>query len=155
MGILPPTLLLKTWGKLEDRLSCFPTAFLRRPLVPPALVPPALVPLRLRLGGVYRAHKLHDLITDLGRGFVLNPVAHMVDFEIPHQTRKAGAEFFEGWIELPQPIQLSRNVKGRLGDLRAFPGPGKIEIRLGSAVVVQGAVKAGTLKFGYVMSDII
>jgi hypothetical protein len=51
--------------------------------------------------GVYGAQKLHDLVTDFGRGFVLNPVAHIVDFEMSHETRKAGAEFFEGWIELP------------------------------------------------------
>ena len=85
----------------------------------------------------------------------MNPVAHIVDFEIPHETRKAGAEFLEGWIELPQAIRFSRKVKGRLGNLRAFPSPGKIEIRFGGAVVVQGAVKAGTLKFSYVMSDVI
>jgi hypothetical protein len=53
--------------------------------------------------GVYGAQKLHDLVTHFGRGFVLNPVAHIVDFEMSHETRKAGAEFFEGWIELPKP----------------------------------------------------
>jgi hypothetical protein len=51
--------------------------------------------------GVYGAQKLHDLVTDFGRGFVLNPVAHIVDFEMSHETRKAGAEFFERWVELP------------------------------------------------------
>ena len=107
------------------------------------------------LAAVYSAQKLHDLVTDFGRGFVLNPVAHTVDFEIPHETREAGAEFFEGWIELSQAICLSRDVKGRLGDLRAFPGPGQIEIRFGGAVVIQGAVKAGTLEFSNVMSDVI
>jgi len=53
------------------------------------------------LSGVYGAQKLHDLVTDFGRGFVLNPMAHMVDFKVPYETRKAGAEFFERWIELP------------------------------------------------------
>jgi hypothetical protein len=61
------------------------------------------------LGSVYSAQELHELVTDLGRGLVLHPVAHILDFEIPHETGKAGAEFFDGWIE------------GRLGDLRAFP----------------------------------
>ena len=107
------------------------------------------------LAAVYGAQKLQDLGTDLGRGFVLNPVAHIVDFEIPYETRKAGAEFFEGWIELPQAIRLSRNVEGGLGDLRTFIGPGQIEIRFGGAVVIQGTVKAGALEFGNVMSDVI
>jgi hypothetical protein len=107
------------------------------------------------LAAVYGAQKLQDLVTDFARGFVLNPVAHTVDFETPHETRKAGAEFFEGWIELSQAVRLSRDVKGRLGDLRAFPGPGQIEIRFGGAVVIQGAVKAGTLEFSNVMSDVI
>jgi hypothetical protein len=34
------------------------------------------------LGGVYGAQELHELVTDLGRGFVLYPVAHIIDFEI-------------------------------------------------------------------------
>ena len=99
--------------------------------------------------------ELHELVTDLGRGFVLYPVAHVIDFEIPHQTGKAGAEFFDGWIEHPQAIRLPRNEKGRLGDLRAFPSGRQIEIRFGGAVVVQPAVKAGALKFSDVMSDVI
>jgi len=107
------------------------------------------------LGGVYGAQELHELVTDLGRGFVLYPVAHIVDFEIPHETRKAGPEFLRGWIEPFQPILLSRNVKGRLGDLRALPGAGQIEIRFGGAVIVQTTVKAGTLEFSDVMSDVI
>ena len=68
------------------------------------------------LGGADGAQKLHDLITDLGRGFVLNPVTHIVDFKIPHETRKARAEFLGGRIELTQAIRLARDVKGRLGD---------------------------------------
>jgi len=42
-----------------------------------------------------------------------------------------------------------------LGDLRAFIGPGQIEIRFGGAVVIQGTVKAGALEFSNVMSDVI
>ena len=99
--------------------------------------------------------ELHELVTDLGRGFVLDPVAHIVDFEIPHETGKAGAHFFHGWIELPQAIRLPRDVKGRSSHLRAFPGAGQIEIRFGGAVVVQATVKAGTLEFSDVMSDVI
>ncbi len=53
-----------------------------------------------------------------------------------------------------QAIRLPRNVKGRLGDLRAFPRAGQIEIRFGGAVVIEGAVKAGALEFSYVMSDV-
>jgi hypothetical protein len=59
-----------------------------------------------------------------------------------------------GWIEPLQAIRLPRNVKGRLGDLRAFPRAGQIEIRFGGAVVVQATVKAGTLEFSDVMSDV-
>ena len=83
------------------------------------------------------------------------PVAHIVDFEIPHETGEAGTKLFDGWIEHPQAIRLPRNVKGRLGDFRAFPSTGQIEIRFGCAVVIQAAVKAGTLEFSDVMSDLI
>jgi hypothetical protein len=38
------------------------------------------------LGGIYSAQKSHELLTDLRRGLVLYPVAHIVDFEIPHKT---------------------------------------------------------------------
>ena len=107
------------------------------------------------LGSVYGAQELHELITDLGRGFVLYPVAHIVEFETPHETGKAGAELFEGWIERPQAVHLSPNVKGRLGDLRAFPSGRQIEIRFGGAVVVQSTVKAGSLEFSDVMSDVV
>jgi hypothetical protein len=80
---------------------------------------------RHALGGVYGAQKLHQLVSDLFRGFVLYPVAHVVDFEIPHETGEAGTEFFDGWIKCPQAIRLPRNVKGRLGDFRAFQAPDK------------------------------
>jgi hypothetical protein len=40
--------------------------------------------------------------------------AHIIDFEISHETGKAGAEFFDGWIEHLQAIRLPRNEKGRL-----------------------------------------
>ena len=94
-------------------------------------------------------------MTDVGSGFVLYPVAHIVEFETPHETGKAGAELFEGWIERPQAVHLAPNVKGRLDDLRAFPSRGQIEIRFGGAVVVQPAVKTGALEFSDVMSDVI
>ena len=106
-------------------------------------------------GRVYGAQELHELITDLGRGFVLYPVAYIVEFENPHETGKADAEFFKGWIERSQAIRLSRNVKRRLGNLCAFPGAGQIEIRFGGAVIVQAAVKAGALEFRNVMTDVI
>lgn len=107
------------------------------------------------LGGVDGAQKLHDLVTDLGRGFVLNPVTHIVDFKIPHETRKAGAEFLERRIELTQAIRLARDVKGRLCDRCTLPGAGQIEIRFGGAVVIQSAVKSGSLEFSDVVSDVI
>jgi len=87
---------------------------------------------------VYGAQELHDLVADLGRGFVLYPVAHIVDFESSHETRKANSEFFYGGIESRQAIRLPRNVKGRLGDLRAFPSTRQIEIRFGGAVGSSG-----------------
>src|SRR5438132_7779601 len=39
-------------------------------------------------------------------------------------------------------------------DLRAFPRGGQIEIQFGGAVVIQATVKAGTLEFSDVMSDV-
>ena len=107
------------------------------------------------LGGADGAQKLHDLVTDLGRGFVLNPVTHIVDFKIPHETRKAGAEFLERRIELTQAIRLARDVKGRLCDRCTLPGAGQIEIRFSGAVVIESAVKSGSLEFSDVVSDVI
>jgi hypothetical protein len=107
------------------------------------------------LGSVYGAQELDELATDLSRGFVLYPVAHILDFEMPHETGKGGTEFFDGWIEHFQAIHLPRNEKGRLGDLRAFPSTGQIEIGLRGSVVIQATVKAGTLEFADVMSDVI
>src|SRR5580700_11582537 len=83
------------------------------------------------LSGAYGAQELHDLVVDFGRGFVLYPVAHIGDFESSHETRKANTEFFYWGIESRQAIRLPRNVKGRLGDLRAFPSTRQIEIRFG------------------------
>jgi hypothetical protein len=34
--------------------------------------------------------ELHELITDLGGGFVVHPVAHIIEFERPDETGKAG-----------------------------------------------------------------
>ena len=107
------------------------------------------------LGGTDGAQKLHDLVTDLCRGFVLNPVTHIVYFKIPHETRKGGAEFLERRIELTQAIRLARDVKGRLCDRCALPGPGQIEIWFGGAVVIQSALKSGSLEFSDVVSDVI
>ena len=107
------------------------------------------------LGGIYCAQELHDLITDFGGSFVLYPMAHIIDFNVPEQTRKSGAEFLEGWIELSQAIRLPRNIKGRLRDLRVFPGAGQIEIGFCGAVVIQAAAKSRTLEFSDVMGDVI
>ncbi len=97
------------------------------------------------LGRVYRAQELHKLFADFGRGFVLYPVAYIVEFEIPHETGKTGAKLFKRGIKRPQAISFTRDVKRRLSDLRAFPGGGQIEIRFGGAVVIQGAMETGAL----------
>ena len=108
------------------------------------------------LGGVYGAQEFHELITDQVRGFVLYPVANIVQFEPPNETRKAGAHLVHGKrIEFFESISFSPDVKGRLSDLRAFEGGGQIEIRFGGTVVVQATVKAGELKFRDVMIDVI
>ena len=108
------------------------------------------------LSRAHGAQELHQLVTDLLRGFVLYPVAHVVEFETSQETGKADSELVgRKWIELFQAIRLSCNVKGRLRDLRAFPGGRQIEIRLCGAVVVQATVKAGSLEFSDVMSDVI
>ena len=108
------------------------------------------------LGGVYGAQEFHELITDQVRGFVLYPVANIVQFEPPNETRKAGAHLVHGKrIEFFESISFSPNVKGGLSDLRAFESGGQIEIRFGGTVVVQAAVKAGALKFRHVMIDVI
>ena len=60
--------------------------------------------------GVYRAQELHKLVTDLSRGFMLYPVAHIVEFDTPHETGKTDAELIHGqWIELSHAIRLPRN----------------------------------------------
>ena len=87
------------------------------------------------LGRGYGAQELHELITDLARGLVLYPVAHIVEFEPPHETGKAGAHLVHcQWIKLFQAIRLAPNEKGRLRDLRAFESGGQREIRFGGAV---------------------
>src|SRR4029077_5241243 len=107
---------------------------------------------QVELGRGYGAQELHELITDLGRGFVLYPVAHIVEFERPDETGKAGAHLVDGqWIDLFQAIRFPQNEKRSLRDLRAFESGGQSEIRFGGAVVVQAAVKAGALKFRNVM----
>ena len=47
------------------------------------------------------------MVADFGRGFVLYPVSDIVDFEMPYETGKAGAELFGGWIEPYQAIRPS------------------------------------------------
>jgi hypothetical protein len=44
---------------------------------------------------MYGAQKLHELFVDLGRGFVLHPVTHIVDLEISDETGEASAEFVD------------------------------------------------------------
>jgi hypothetical protein len=66
----------------------------------------------------------------------LYPVAYIVEFEVPDETGKAGAKLFKRGIKRPQAISFTRDVKRRLGDFRALPGGGQIEIGFGGAVVI-------------------
>jgi hypothetical protein len=87
---------------------------------------------------------------------VLHPVAHIVEFEPAHETRKAGAHLVHAKrIEFSHPVCLSPDEKGRLSDFCAFEGGGQIEIRLGAAVVVQTTVKASALELRDVMSNVV
>jgi len=67
---------------------------------------------------------------------MLYPVAHIVEFEIPHKTGKTSAKLFKRGIERPQGISFTRDVKRRLSDFRALPGGGQIEVRFGGAIVI-------------------
>src|ERR1700691_636761 len=95
------------------------------------------------LRGIDGTQEFHELVTDVGRGFVLYPVADIVEFETPHETGKATTELFDRWIEHLQPIHLPGDDKGRLGDLGGFQCTGQKEIRFGSAIEIQATVKAG------------
>ncbi len=86
---------------------------------------------------------------------MLYPVAYIVEFQIPDETRKAGSQLFGRRIKCAQAVGLSGDVERGLGDLRAFPGGGQIEVWLGGAIVIQGAVKAGALKFRYVVCQVL
>jgi hypothetical protein len=54
------------------------------------------LPAPSELGWLYRAQELHDLVTDLCRGLVLYPVAHVFDLEGSHETRKPRAKLLLG-----------------------------------------------------------
>jgi hypothetical protein len=96
------------------------------------------------------------LVTDLGRGFVLYPVAHMVEFETSHETGKANSKLVYGQrVELSESIRLTHHVKARLSDLRASKRGGQREVRFDRSVVVEAAVKSRTLELGNVMLDVI
>ena len=108
------------------------------------------------LDGVDRAQKLHELVADLSRGFVLYPVAHVVELDASHETGKAGAQLINGqWVEFLQSICLPHHVKRWLRNLRALKSSGQVEVWLGSPVVVQATVEAGALEFSNIMGDII
>ena len=64
------------------------------------------------LGGIYSAQELHELSAHLIGGFVFVPMADIVEFEMPHETRKAGAELVHRRIELLQAIDLPCNEEG-------------------------------------------
>ena len=101
-------------------------------------------------------YELHKLVTHHVMGFVLYPVAHIVEFEPSYETRKAGTHFVYGKrIEFFHSIRLPPDEERRLGDLRALESGRQIEIRFGGAVVVQAAVKPGAPEFGDVVIDVI
>ncbi len=102
----------------------------------------------------YRAQKLHELFADFGRGFVLYPVAYIVEFEVPDKTRKAGAKVFSSGIKRCQTVCPSRDVKRRLGDLRALPGSRQVEVWFRGTIVVQCTMKASALEFRYVVGHV-
>jgi hypothetical protein len=57
------------------------------------------------LRGIYGAQELHELVTDQVGGFVLHPVADIVEFE--PATRKAGAHSVQAKrIKFSQPVCL-------------------------------------------------
>ena len=70
---------------------------------------------------MYLPQKLQELLVDLGRGFMLKPVARSVDFDTSNKTRKAGAELVLGQVvELPEAIVFPHHEERRLGNLRAL-----------------------------------
>jgi hypothetical protein len=94
----------------------------------------------MRLSRVHGAQKLHKLVTDLGRGFVLYPVTHIVEFEPPNETGKAGTHLVYGKrIEFFHSLSLPPNKKGRLGDLRALESGRQATSHSGWAHVVPSA----------------
>ena len=75
---------------------------------------------RSRVRGGYGAQELHGLITAFVHGFVLYPVAHIVEFETPHETSKAGAESVRGRIQLHRAIRLPAMKKEGQGIFAPF-----------------------------------
>ena len=45
------------------------------------------------LRGIYGAQELHELVTDQVGGFVLHPVAHIVEFKPAHETSEGRRAF--------------------------------------------------------------
>jgi hypothetical protein len=72
-------------------------------------------------GKIDRSQKLQKLIADFCRRFVLNPVAHVVEFETSNEAGQPNTELvFVHRIELFQPIHLTHHEEGRLVDRGAF-----------------------------------
>ena len=96
------------------------------------------------------------MLIDHIRGFVLNPVAYIVEFETANETGNARAHLVHGQrIKLSQAIRLPPDEKRRLGNPGALPWSGQVEVRFSGPIVVQGTVKASALKFRHVMSDVV
>ena len=65
------------------------------------------------------------MLTYLGAGFMLYPVADSIEFESSDETGKADAELVNReWVQFFQSIRLSHHVKRRLSELRAFESGG-------------------------------
>jgi hypothetical protein len=91
-----------------------------------------------KLDRIHNTQEFHQLVINYIGGFVLHPVANIVEFEPSHQARETTTHLLYGQrIEFFQPVHLSPNEKGRLSDLRALECGRQIEIRFSCAVVVQ------------------
>ena len=77
--------------------------------------------MRWTLDRIHSTQKLHQLLINYLGGFVLHPVANIVEFEPSHEARETGTHLVNCQrIKFFQPVRLSPNEKRRLSDLRTF-----------------------------------
>jgi hypothetical protein len=95
------------------------------------------------LDWIRNAQEFHELVNNYIGGFVLHPVANIVEFEPAHHARETTTHLVYGQrIEFFQPVHPSPNEKGRLSDLRALECGRQIEIRFSGAVIVERTVRS-------------